>query len=139
MQREIFNGKRDGVKRIYGTLRYFVGENAVYEYGDILMVSTKNNEDYDLILQPDGRTRFIQLYNAHKDDPMPPVPGGGGGGGDVPGPNTVGTEQIKDGAVEMEDLNDSVKSKIQKTYDEDDETMHMDFDEADVNNSNGGG
>lgn len=136
MQRDIFNGKRDGVKRIYGTLRFFVGENAVYEYGDILMVSTKNNEDYDLILLPDGVTRFINLYNAHKDDPMPPVPGGGGGGGDVPGPNTVGTEQIKDGAVEMEDLNDSVKSKIQKTYDEDDETLHMDFDEADVNNSN---
>jgi len=29
-----------------------------------------------------------------------------------------------------------VKEKIQKTYDEDDETLHMDFDEADVNNSN---
>jgi len=59
-----------------------------------------------------------------------------GGGGSQPGPNTVGTEQIIDGAVEMEDLNDSVKSKIQKTYDEDDETLHMDFDESDVNNSN---
>lgn len=59
----------------------------------------------------------------------------GGGGGSQPGPNTVGTEQIIDGAVEMEDLNDSVKQKIQKVYDEDDETMHMDFDEADVNNS----
>lgn len=59
----------------------------------------------------------------------------GGGGGGQPGPNTVGTEQIIDGAVEMEDLNDDVKSKIQKTYDEDDETLHMDFDEADANNS----
>lgn len=55
--------------------------------------------------------------------------------GGQPGPNTVGTEQIIDGAVEMEDLNDSVKSKIQKTYDQDDETLYMDFDEADVNNS----
>ena len=59
-----------------------------------------------------------------------------GGGGGVPGPDTVGTEQIIDGAVEMQDLHDDVKGKIQKTYDEDDETLHMDFDEADVNNSN---
>ena len=58
-----------------------------------------------------------------------------GGGGGTPGPNTVGTDQIIDGAVEMEDLNDSVKEKIQKVYDEDDETLHMDFEEADVNNS----
>ena len=59
-----------------------------------------------------------------------------GGGGGQPGPNTVGTEQIIDGAVEMQDLHDDVQAKIQKTYDEDDETLHMDFDEADVNNSN---
>ena len=62
--------------------------------------------------------------------------GGGGGGGCQPGPNTVGTEQIIDNSVIMDDLNDSVKAKIQKTYDEDDETLHMDFDEADLNNSN---
>ena len=60
----------------------------------------------------------------------------GGGGGSQPGPNTVGTEELKDGAVEMQDLHDDVKDKIRKTYDEDDETMHMDFDESDVNNSN---
>ena len=60
----------------------------------------------------------------------------GGGGGGVPGPNTVGTEQLIDGAVEMQDLHDDVKGKIQKTYDEDDESLHMDYDEADVNNSN---
>lgn len=58
------------------------------------------------------------------------------GGGGQPGPDTVGTEELKDGAVEMQDLHDDVKDKIQKTYDEDDETLHMDFDEADVNNSN---
>ena len=60
---------------------------------------------------------------------------GGGGSGPL-GPNTVGTEQIIDGAVEMEDLHEDVVGKIQKTYDEDDETLHMDFDVADVNNSN---
>jgi len=58
------------------------------------------------------------------------------GGGGQPGPDSVGTEELKDGAVEMQDLHDDVKEKIQKTYDEDDETLHMDFDEADVNNSN---
>lgn len=61
---------------------------------------------------------------------------GGGGGGSQPGPNTVGTEELKDGAVEMQDLHDDVKEKIQKTYDEDDESLHMDYDEADLNNSN---
>ena len=66
--------------------------------------------------------------------------GGGGGGSITPGVpiphDTVDSDSIIDGSVEMEDLNDSVKSKIQKTYDEDDETLHMDFDYGDVNNSN---
>ena len=57
----------------------------------------------------------------------------------TPGPDTVGTEQIIDNSVEMQDLNDSVKAKIQKVYDEDDEAFHMDYDEADVNNSRSGG
>lgn len=46
----------------------------------------------------------------------------------VPGPNTVGTEQIIDNSVEMEDLHDDVKGKIQKTYDVSDESLEMDFD-----------
>lgn len=44
------------------------------------------------------------------------------------GPDTVGTEQIIDNSVVMDDLNDSVKDKIQKTYVEDDEALHMDYD-----------
>ena len=36
----------------------------------------------------------------------------GGGGGSQPGPNTVGTEEIKDGAVIMDDLNQSVKDTM---------------------------
>ena len=39
------------------------------------------------------------------------------GGGSQPGPNTVGTEQIVDGAVEEQDLNDSVKDRMTVTYD----------------------
>ena len=46
----------------------------------------------------------------------------------TPGPDTVGTEQIIDNSVEMEDLNDRVKDKIQKTYDISDESLNMDFD-----------
>lgn len=64
---------------------------------------------------------------------------GGGGGGLTPGvpipADTVDSAAIQDGAVQMQDLNDDVKGKIQKTYDEDDETLHMDFDVSDVNNS----
>lgn len=52
----------------------------------------------------------------------------GGGGGMQPGPNTVGTEQIIDGSVIEADLNDSVKAKMQKTYDISDESLNMDFD-----------
>lgn len=37
-------------------------------------------------------------------------------GGD-PGPDSVGTEQIKDGAIEMEDLNTEVKDKMTNHYD----------------------
>ena len=46
----------------------------------------------------------------------------------TPGPGTVGTEQLIDNSVGMQDLNDSVKGKIQKTYDINDESLAMDFD-----------
>lgn len=51
--------------------------------------------------------------------------------GGTPGPDSVGTAQIIDNSVIMDDLNDSVKDKIQKTYHEDDEALHMDYDIAD--------
>ena len=38
-------------------------------------------------------------------------------GGGVPGPDTVGTEQIIDGAVEEQDLHDDVKSRMTITHD----------------------
>ena len=41
----------------------------------------------------------------------------GGGGGSQPGPNTVGTEQIIDGAVEEQDLNNTVKDRMTITHD----------------------
>ena len=48
----------------------------------------------------------------------------GGGSGPL-GPDTVGTEQIMDGAVEMEDLNDSVKEKMTNTYNKGNETLTL--------------
>ena len=38
-------------------------------------------------------------------------------GGGQPGPDTVGTDQIIDGAVEEQDLNDSVKDRMTVTHD----------------------
>ena len=43
-------------------------------------------------------------------------------------PDTVGTEQIIDNSIMEADLNDSVKEKIQKTYYQDDESLHMNYD-----------
>ena len=40
-----------------------------------------------------------------------------GGGGGQPGPNTVGTEQIINGAVEEQDLHDDVKDRMTVTHD----------------------
>lgn len=39
------------------------------------------------------------------------------GGGGTPGPDTVGTEQIKDGAVEEQDLHEDVKDRMTVTHD----------------------
>ena len=39
------------------------------------------------------------------------------GGGGVPDPDSVGTEQIKDGAVEEQDLHDDVKDRMTITHD----------------------
>lgn len=42
-------------------------------------------------------------------------------GGSLPGPNTVGTEQIIDDSVELEDLNTEVKQKFTHSYDAENE------------------
>ena len=47
------------------------------------------------------------------------------GGGGVPGPNTVGTEQIIDGAVETEDLNDDVIERMTHSYDSENEGIKI--------------
>ena len=50
---------------------------------------------------------------------------GGGGGGIQPGPDTVGTEELKDGAVEMQDLHEDVVEKMTNKYNEKDERLTL--------------
>lgn len=57
----------------------------------------------------------------------------------TPGPDTVGTEQIIDDSVMEEDLNPTVRDKIQKIYHQNEESLHMDYDIASINSLNNGG
>ena len=52
-----------------------------------------------------------------------------GGSGSRPGPNTVGTEQIINDSVEMEDLNHKVKDKMMT---DDDRVTQEELDQFDV-------
>lgn len=70
-------------------------------------------------------TPVIPMHEAGTPNPDDDTPWQEGGG--VPGPNSVGTEQIIDNSVIMDDLNDTVKDKIQKTYYQDEEELHMGF------------
>lgn len=51
-----------------------------------------------------------------------------GGGGCVPGPDTVGTEQIKNGAVIEDDLHDDVKSGLHELENPENYADHGDVD-----------
>ena len=57
---------------------------------------------------------------------------------DVIPPDSVDSQAIIDGSVQMVDLNDEVKSKIQKTYNEGNETLYMNFDGSNINGSDVG-
>ena len=62
-----YNGQTQNVRRRYDSLQNFVGKNEVYNRGDILCVSTRNNDVYDLLLDADGVSTFITLYNRWKN------------------------------------------------------------------------
>jgi len=56
-----YNEKKESLQRHYNSLKNYVGENRVYKYGDVLFVSTKDNEHYDLFLTADGVSDFRTL------------------------------------------------------------------------------
>ena len=62
-----YNGKIQSVRRRYDSLRNFIGKNEVHMAGDILCVSTKNNDTYDLYIDADGVHTFLQLYKMKKN------------------------------------------------------------------------
>jgi hypothetical protein len=68
-----YNGKIQSVRRRYDSLRNFIGRNEVHMAGDILCVSTKNDENYDLFLDADGQRTFMQLYLQYKNGGKVPV------------------------------------------------------------------
>ena len=47
------------------------------------------------------------------------------GGGGVPAPNSVGTEQIIDDSVEMQDLHEDVKKNMTHSYDPENEGIRL--------------
>lgn len=47
------------------------------------------------------------------------------GGGGVPAPNSVGTEQIIDDSVEMQDLHEDVKKNMTHSYDAESEGIRL--------------
>lgn len=59
--------------RVYDGLRTFVGENVTFKYGDILYVSTRNNDEYDMIIHADGVHNFLELYRMKQEEAYTPV------------------------------------------------------------------
>ena len=47
------------------------------------------------------------------------------GGGGIPAPNSVGTEQIIDDSVEMQDLHEDVKKNMTHSYDPENEGIRL--------------
>ena len=96
-----YNGKIQNVRRRYDSIRNFVGKNEVHKAGDILCVSTKNDEDYNLFLRADGKSTFLQLLkNAVTPSKV--------------GPNTVGSEQIVNDSVKLEDLDPEIRALLEE-------------------------
>ena len=67
-----YNGKVESISRRYDSLKNFIGNNTVYKAGEILCVSTKDNGDYDVLLEADGRLSFRDLYKNWKENPFTP-------------------------------------------------------------------
>ena len=72
-----------------------------------------------------GKWDALKLMNdkgtPSTDDDEPIVPGEGG----ELGPDTVGTEEIKDGSVRTADLNKEVTDKLDDTYVQNEESLYI--------------
>lgn len=140
MERDNFNGRTSAVRRKYGTLRSFVGWNEIHPCGDILCISLRNNDRYDLFLMADGVSKFNDLLRKYRSGEIQPA----GQSSSLSKEQVeeiirkilkdddgiVDSKAIKDGSIKTEDLSDEVKDKMKKTYDPQDETLYMDYDIA---------
>lgn len=97
-----YNGQIQNVRRRYDSLRNFVGRNEVHKRGDILCVSTNNDDVYDLLIDADGISTFIQLYKKYKNGDQNKLPN-----------DSVGSEQIENDSVQPEDLDPALRKKIE--------------------------
>lgn len=62
-----YDGKSEPTLRRYNSLKFYIGENGTYKCGDVLYVSTKNNDRYDLILVADGVSDFRTLVKKESE------------------------------------------------------------------------
>lgn len=132
MERENFNGRVVPVKRRFGTLRSFVGWNEIHPCGDILCISLRNNDKYDLFLMADGVSKFIDLLRKYRNGEIMPAGQSSSVSREMVTEiikdvlkDGVGTEEIKDGSVQTEDLADDVREKITNTYDPETEGIRL--------------
>ena len=61
----------ENIQRVYGGLRWFVGNNWTFHRNDILYVSSNNDTIYDYVLMADGKRTFLELWkdrDNHLDD-----------------------------------------------------------------------
>ena len=76
---EKFNGKIQSVRRLYNSLRHFIGENKVHLPGDVLCVSLNDDDNYDIYIYADGIHTFAELYLQYKNGGGGTAPSGGDG------------------------------------------------------------
>ena len=86
----------------------------------------------NLSVKEQGDKAYLLEHKTSGDElimTMPlPESGGGGGGGSQPGPNTVGTDEIVDNSIMMEDLNEEVKDAMMTEDDRVTQDELADFD-----------
>lgn len=110
---------------MYRILRNVVISDTIPQNSDVLWLRPVEG-GFALYYHNNGYWKILRIMNDHgTPDPEDDTPI------DIHegqlGPDTVGSEQIIDNSILINDLNDSVKDKIQKTYDISDESLDMDF------------